>query len=354
MSSRRIDIFAATALLIAFTCTAAPTFNKAMLKQDNRLCNGNQLKPEYTKPTCKGWQSSDGNPNDKSLLIQNYPDACADGIDGVFRCYFKTGKEACIANAKIIENDGLASSKFCACGQAAGTNNFGCGYCDEDQECNQNGTFLSGNNCPDGTGVTGYHNIGLVDPIPTGAYHSYCGIEVNGPYSNLANPDGTETYVLCGTTQTQAYPGLEFAEEQKNQIKNVNSASNGGMLKSDLAGFCYPKPPNKPCIQPHPTKPGKCVEPVFLPGKYDLRASRFDENALNVHHVVPARDRRGLKCPCGKNSVKNAVVISAQLNRYFLNYNRTGFLFDCDSGMTEIEKVNSLPKYNTSLVAKPR
>jgi hypothetical protein len=76
------------------------------------------------------------------------------------------------------------------------------------------------------------------------------------------------------------------------------------------------------------------------------------ENSPNVHHVVPARDRRGLKCPCGKNSVKNAVVISAQLNRYFLNYDRTGFLSDCDSGMTEIEKVNSLPKYDPSLVAK--
>jgi hypothetical protein len=237
--ARRFDLIATT---VVASPAPSPTFNKAMLFQNNRLCNGNQLKPEYENPTCKGWQSFDGDPNDKSLLMQNYPDACADGVDGYFRCFFRTGKAACMANAKILENDGLAFSKFCGCGTPSGTESFGCGYCTETEGCSQNGTFFTSGNCPGSTGVVGFHFIHLVNPIPTGAYHSYCAFEVNGPYSNLANSDGTEDYTLCGTTQTQAYPGLEFAEDQKKRIKDLNKANNGGVLKSDLAGFCYPKP----------------------------------------------------------------------------------------------------------------
>ena len=330
------------------------TIKKEKLTEKGRLCDKNQLNEKYTNPTCQGWQAY-SNIDDIQILANTYPDACAYGVglnaqnEHIFTCYFRLGKDACIANAKSLENDGTEFTKYCACGQTTDATTFRCGHCTEQEGCSSNGNFESGTICPNSSPFQNDYNIFLL-PIPSNAYHKYCAIQVNGPYSNMANADGSESYTVCGTTYTETYPGMPFVHDQRKRIIAVNMANNNNKIKSDLAGFCYPKPKESNCIKrKFPRNPNICVEPDFLVKSQQPWA--YKPNAAQVHHVVPAHDRRG--CPCGKNSVKNAAVISAQLNTYFTNKNRTGFLFNCDSGMTEIEKVNSLPKYDPSLVSSP-
>jgi len=53
----------------------------------------------------------------------------------------------------------------------------------------------------------------------------------------------------------------------------------------------------------------------------DLPSDPSGESKPNVHHVVPARDKRC--CPWGGNSYKNAAVISRKLNEVLSNDNPT-------------------------------
>lgn len=321
--------------------------------ETKRLCNGNQLKDKYSNPKCSGWWLTQFDSNDESLLGSSYSDECALGVDGSFRCFFREAEKACQAYAKAHQNDHPAfPNPFCGCGYYVNTTDIKCGWCKKQTGCS-NGQFIAGDKCPDNTDPFNLDDIYL-SQIPEYAYRSYCALEVNGPYRNLY-ADAPEQYTVCGTEYTPII-GMEFVRDQRNKVKAANRNKNGGKIKSDLAGFCYdpPKGNVRNCIKQHSTITGKCEEPGLGPNEY-LTGKRYEKNEPQVHHVVPSKDRRG--CPCGKNSVKNAAIISAQLNQYFLNRNRTGFLFDCTSGMTEIDKVNGLVPYDplpTSMFAPER
>ncbi len=145
-----------------------------------------------------------------------------------------------------------------------------------------------------------------LEPVYFQPYQSHCDIPVEGPYRDCS----AKGY------DVNSQRGAEFSKSrQKPKILQMNAANNNGKLKSDLAGYTYPKPKNGECIKrKDPNDPNLCVEPDTFTKLRGLLTSP------EIHHVIPRNDRQG--CPCGKNSMKNAVVISKQLNIHFLNYKR--------------------------------
>lgn len=300
------------------------------------LCDGNEIKQELRNPTCWGWQE---NPTKNTLVDEfplyqsNYPKECGAGVDGLVRCYFLTGRAACKAHAKIKGIDSNLPNPFCGCGVLANPTTFSCAWCmNGEMGCN-NEKFFTSLVCDGGP-----HDISR-ELIPSGAYLSYCDDVVNvvsGPYSNLTK------YIACGTTYTETFKGMRFTEDQVKRIRNINRKRNNitskEKYKSDLAGFCYAKPKGSECFQRlNNFNPSVCVEPDFITTRYSNKP-----NSAQVHHVIPKSDGRNLKCPCGKNSYSNAVMISKQLNKAFDNKDRK--TFSCNN-KTEIQWVNDLPKY---------
>lgn len=304
------------------------------------LCDGNQLKESKRNPTCKGWEEAAIDTSEYSLYQSNYPRACGYGVDNNFRCYFVSPQSACKAFAKIqgIVHPNL-STPFCGCGAygASDKTTFRCAWCEKGEMGCSNEKFITPDVCSGNTHIISYVQI------PPGAYLSYCDDAVSGPYSNF--PD---QYQVCGTTYTETFAGMVFTEDQKQQIRQINKTKNSitenGKYKSDLSGFCYKKPDNQPCIKPHPTLPGFCVEPGEDANELLTTATTNAPNSAQVHHVIPKSDGRSLNsCPCGKNSMSNAAIISAQLNRVLSNKDRKTFL--CE-GVNELDFVNALPKYS--------
>lgn len=328
----------------AQTAALAP-FNRSFAKNAERyyLCNQNQngVKESMLNPTCKGWTGGFVD-SDKPILLALKSGACQETAAGNLTCYFKTGKAACEGYAKTIENDGLNFSKFCGCGYQVNSTTFSCGYCTESDGCATNGKFISAPNlkCPNNADVTGPTLFSLTDPIPASDSPKYCSTEVNGPYSNLATVGEPETFAACGQTYPEPSPGMVFVADQRFDMIDLNKANNSNNVKSDLAGFCYDPPQGNAnnCIEKDPTGM-YCKEPLYLSPNSNTWATR-----PNVHHVVPKKDQRG--CPCGKNSVKNAAVISAQMNSVFSNKDLTTITNKCAPMGTEQEVLESMGKYN--------
>src|SRR5262249_4071991 len=139
---------------------------------------------------------------------------------------------------------------------------------------------------------------------------------------------------VCGGTATQAYPGMIFTQSQKDRIKmiNMNAPGHMGKLTSDLAGFCWPKPKTIGGCRgyDHPTKKDTCQEPT------ELTDVPYQANSPQIHHIIPRKD--GIGCACGKNSMKNAAVISAGLNLYFSNKNLATLKNTCTDDPQETEQ----------------
>jgi hypothetical protein len=93
------------------------------------------------------------------------------------------------------------------------------------------------------------------------------------------------------------------------------------VIHSDLAGFTYP-------CEDDCGKPKVCTEPLIL------NTTGKDPNAAQVHHEVRKTDQRG--CPWGTNSNRNAVVISARLNKH---------LYNNYPSAAEVIQVNKVPPY---------
>jgi hypothetical protein len=93
-------------------------------------------------------------------------------------------------------------------------------------------------------------------------------------------------------------------------ILQVNQNANDGGIRSDLHGYSWQ------CQDPDGGVT-MCIEPNFLnPDPNDPFGA-----GPNVHHVVPAKDKRC--CPWGTNSYTNAAVISRTLNIFLSNNNPT-------------------------------
>lgn len=128
----------------------------------------------------------------------------------------------------------------------------------------------------------------------------YCDTPVFGPYSII--PDVWDMQIRLPNGKKVALSerpvrGQDFREsQQKQRIRARNKANNGGqVMRSDiwsvpeLQGFDYPCPGNK-LVENDPA----------------------DDCSPQIHHIVFRIDSKG--CPCGKNSFKNALVITKKLN----------------------------------------
>jgi hypothetical protein len=140
--------------------------------------------------------------------------------------------------------------------------------------------------------------------------------------------------VRCDVPRT--LEGMVFVAGQRFDMFDLNRANNGNQIKSDLAGFCYDPPGGDPARCKEKDRTGMfCKEREFLDWK---------KNQPQVHHVVPKKDTRN--CPCGKNSVKNAAVISKQMNGVFSNKDLTKITNKCSPAGTEQEILRSMGQYN--------
>lgn len=99
--------------------------------------------------------------------------------------------------------------------------------------------------------------------------------------------------------------GAEFTQRQKNKIRRLNK-NRHGQLRSDLAGLYS----GEPCTE--------LKDPSVEP---------YHDCTAEVHHVVP-RKEKDTGCPCGRNSYKNALVISRKLNSMLTNDPRPQALLD--------------------------
>jgi len=131
------------------------------------------------------------------------------------------------------------------------------------------------------------------------AMETYCNTSVLGPYSNCSDAyRGKNSQIYYYGER-----GAKFSDAQKELILQLNRTKpgHGNMLQSDIlatsvAGFT-------------PT----CSGPLHDPDT----AAANDKCRAEVHHLVPIRDTQG--CDCGRNSFKNAIVISNELNNWIRN-----------------------------------
>ena len=346
------------ALLIGLSASAAayaqPVKKKLQpwLAERLALCDGSALKPSVTNPKCERWQIMNITSDRYQDYAGAFPRECYYGSNNQFYCFFpKTASgqgqapvRTCRAYAKgeTLYKDrtdpGNGVTPFCGTGayaQPGGKTDFTqfrCSLCDNNQiyqsspqlKCT-GGKYIQGEVC--GSSLDIHESFDIANDLTV----SYCDKPVNGRYRNV--PD---SYKVCSATQTQAYRGMRFPLDQKAIIKKVNRDNNSQQLRSDLAGFCYPKTGSIPCTE---TSPGSnvCKEPdalVEMAGQW---------NSPEVHHVLPRTDRRG--CPCGSNSMANASVISRSLNNYLSNQDRVGITSLCAPFKNEIQWIEDKPPH---------
>lgn len=256
---------------------------------------------------CTGFSigyDSDPSSAEGSYLKNYHNRHCAVDATGILKCYWKTAKTACDAYVAMKESlttdPALKPLKSNYVELKDG--DLQCQYCFKGQNP------VNGQ-CPN-TGTNTYYRKSLE---PAG----YCANPVEGPYKNC--PD---TFTCKSTYQT-GQPGFGFTITQTAMVLRTNKKryatelrNLGNVVKSDLAGYPYPKPANQECIEKvDPADPNsQCKEPTVL------LDSGSKQNSANVQHVIPKKDIWG--CRCGANSMKNAIVISRQLNQHFLNLDR--------------------------------
>lgn len=234
-----------------------------------------------------------GDPNMDLALRAKYSaafgTACYMSEADTFDCYYKPIKKACADAVRIGAVSGNAAYDPGYTCQAVGNGDYTLQIGPDPA----NKLFIYLKDAPRQTPLID------INGVPTA---------VNGPYRNLAEPK------TLG-------PGEVFSTKQRELILQVNHSNNGGMIRSDLAGFVYP------CNKNDPSK--MCTEPTFL-----KEGDPNDPEAPEVHHVVRRKDQRC--CSWGTNSNTNAVVISRKLNQFFLNKYPSA---------DEVTWVNNVPAY---------
>lgn len=319
---------------------------------------GPGLKDSVLNPKCSAYRLNEtfGQPAALTPIYESLaPKYCLEGADGAFRCLFRGPKPTCKAyvdaHNQLGQEQGLPWKATPIKNSQGG---YQCFYCWSGE--NTDATAVDGSKY---CSANGGFDITFDNPVPQGSYSYFCEENIaSGPYSNF--PD---EYEVCGGTETTAHEGMEFTLSQKARIKQINKLGNdlpedGNQLKSDLAGFCYPKPPSG-CVSPtDEVNATTCREPEFL------TEVPYQKNSVNVHHIVPKKD--GTSCPCGKNSMKNAALISRSLNTFFSNKDLTQLKSSCGTMKTEVAALHmpynmltetiahlrARPKYDVSLLGK--
>lgn len=143
---------------------------------------------------------------------------------------------------------------------------------------------------------------------------------VNGPYRDVPEPP-----VVKVGGDFRCPSGMFNAEgksiTQRDWLVEVNKKAHGGEIHSDLAGFTY-------LCDDGCGNRTICTEPLVL------NETGGGPNAAQVHHEVRKTDQRS--CVWGTNSNRNAVVISARLNKHLYNTYPTA---------AEVIQVNKVPPY---------
>lgn len=143
---------------------------------------------------------------------------------------------------------------------------------------------------------------------------------IDGPYRDLPEPPVVKVGgdFKCASGMFKA---TGESMTQREWLLDVNKKAHGGEIHSDLAGFRYQC--DDAC-----GKTTTCTEPLVL------NLTKGSPDAAQVHHEVRKTDRRG--CLWGTNSNRNAVVISARLNKHLYNTYPTA---------AEVIQVNKVPPY---------
>ncbi|MDI3289338.1 hypothetical protein [Polyangium sp. 15x6] len=238
-----------------------------------------------------------GNPHMDVVLRDKYIAAfgspCYLSVLPTFDCFYQEKEvkgKACDDAKRIAEVFGAAPyDKNHACELVAGTENYrlqvGSDVANE--------IFINYQDAPRQTPLV------VVDGMPT---------EVSGPYRDLSDPADVAPGYKFDRNSGMVNADGGFLE-QREWVLAVNRKKNGGMIRSDLAGFKFPCKKGEPAI---------CTEPDFLEAPdSEEKSPFFADTVAQVHHVVPMKDKRC--CPWGTNSYQNAAVISAKLNRFFTN-----------------------------------
>lgn len=154
----------------------------------------------------------------------------------------------------------------------------------------------------------------------------YCKADVKGPYSNCSDSykgKNNQTYYYGNR-------GAKYSPKQKDLIRTLNKAKpeNFNQLKSDL---------NENSI--------KGFTSTCMGGnlKSPQETGAGDPCLAVVHHLVPKIDING--CPCGKNSYKNAMQISNELNNWIKN---------SPARSQQIRDLLPLPFYTDKKTCKPK
>jgi hypothetical protein len=220
----------------------------------------------------------------RNKYIAAFGDACytAEGV-GTFDCFYKTWQKACADAVKI--------------GQVSGNAPYDTGYTCQPVANTGDYTLQVGPDVAQKITINFQNALRQTDLIDINNNPT----AVSGPYRNLTEP-------------ANLAPGRDFwcdtvdGTNQRQRILDTNRKAHGGKLHSDLANFPYPCKVNK--------LPATCTEQLVLQAAPDPPSGDIATTA-QVHHVVPATDKRG--CGWGKNSNKNAAVISKKLNIFFTN-----------------------------------
>jgi hypothetical protein len=321
-------VFAIGALAVLAGCAAQRRPFPVSIFND---CNPAPLPAIFAgQPTCEmGWHA-DGwpeltPPNQKSAYISQYPKDCYMGANGFLQCFFVS--QLAICDALVVMNDQIEQN---------GTL-FGAVDHVENVSSTTARCWFTKTGVPIQVDFT--NRAARADDPPDVSSATVKTAPVSGPYSEQV----VSMYTYNNTVMNAPFSGASFnctwfTNEQMNQenlrdlIVRLNKMKNG-TVKSDLAGYVYPKPASaQKCADG--TMGAMCTEPT------DLTETPYLLNSAQVHHIVPrtARNTSPASCPWGKNETKNAAVISAQLNAVLSNANPP---------LAEINMINSRPKYPT-------
>lgn len=262
-----------------------------------------------TRP-CKKWAFSllknitSDFPQNQQFYISKFPENCYVNSQGNFVCYWKNPESACKAQVEDRNFSHPSYTELFKKIERVNSEYYNCYTIDSKARDKPANYYLAS--------PIRYENA---EPQP------HCATQINGPYSAL--PDD---FFYCNTQYAAGQSGFDFTQTQKNKIKQVNKQfpSNGNKIRSDLAGFKYSY--NGQTF----TEPDFLTETPLLP------------NSVEVHHIVPRKDKQS--CSCGANSVKNAALISRQLNQFLTNNPRTTVM-DMNTGMSELDFIQAKPKY---------
>jgi hypothetical protein len=292
--------------------------------------------PDDPGSCTSGWHALGFPLSTKAAYLNTFPEDCYWDAGGLLQCYFATAKEAC--DGLIVMNNDIEKNgtKYVFKRLETAANDPDWVHCIS-ESVNGDGT-LSGFEHDVSIEYTSRPERGDFVQNPNSSGNAVL-LDVSGPYR--LQPDTPYNHVSTPHTG-QPFPGSKYGCLNKATqngtfdfrtiILGLNAFRFRGDLVSDLANYPYPKPKSSECIKKHPRMAGWCIE-----SDDPLQAAAGFPNSAQVHHEIPRKfNVSGKSCPWGRASMKNALVISAQLNNYFSNKYPE---------VSAVQRMNNTPSY---------